>query len=105
MSTATLIMVCLICLGCALGIAGLAYLGYSGYRLLKAARKVGITSADDLALVMRRVQELAPRVRELEKKQKVVAERLKSLSATTGKLNYLRDELDRATGSLTRLKF
>jgi hypothetical protein len=94
----------LICIGCALFITGLAVLGRAGYRLTRAARKVGITSKNDVQEVIRRSRDLAPRVRELQKKQEVVAERLRSLSATTNELSYLKSELDRSIGRLSKLK-
>ncbi len=104
MTPATIIMIVLICLGCVLAIAGVAVLGHYAFRLVKAAKKIGITSKDELEDVIRRARALAPRVRELQKKQKVVAERLESLSATTSRLNYLKDEIDRSTGHLSQLK-
>lgn len=105
MTLATLIMVVLICLGCALAIAGLAVAGHYGYRLFKAARKAGLGSKGELQDVIRRVRALEPRVRELKEKQEVVAERLRSISATTNKLNYLKGEIDRSTGLLSKMKF
>ena len=105
MSAATIVMVCLICVGCAIGIVGLAIAGVEGYRLLKAARKAGITSREDVQTAIRQARELGPRIRETQERYKVVAEKLQHLSATTSKLNYLREELDRATGHLSGLKF
>ncbi len=104
MALDTTIMVVLICVGCALGIAGLVFAGLGARTLIIAARKAGVDSAQELAVVMRKIQDLPGRLRELQRKQAVVAERLKSLSATTGKLRYLGDELDRATGGLSHLK-
>ena len=87
MSTATIIMVVLICLGCGLGIAGLAVLGYQAYKLRKAAREAGVSSRAKMQEVMGRAQRLAPRLRELETKQKAVAEKLSRLSTTARKLH------------------
>jgi len=86
MTLATIIMVVLICLGCVLGMAGVAVAGYQGYRTYKAARAVGITSRRDLDEIS------------------LQAERLQSLSATTSELRYLKDEVDRSTGYLSKLK-
>ncbi|MBN1631327.1 MAG: hypothetical protein JW990_16310 [Thermoleophilia bacterium] len=105
MSAATIVMICLICVGCAIGIAGLAIAGLHGYRLLKAARKAGISSRQDLQDVIREARELGPRVRETQERYKVVAERIQNLSATTERLKYLREELGRATDPLSGLKF
>ena len=104
MAPDTIIMVALICLGCALGIAGFVYLALGARTLVIAARKAGIDSREKVALILRKVRELPPKVQELQRKQKTVAERLKSLSATVCKLRYLRDQLDRATGGLSHLK-
>ena len=104
MSTATLIMVVLICVGCALGIAGLVVLALGARVLLKAAKKAGIDSREKVAILVRQVQGLGPKVREFQKKQEVVAERLKDLSTSTAKLRCLFDEFDRATGGLRHLK-
>jgi len=105
MSAATIVMICLICVGCAIGIAGLAITGLHAYRLVKAARRAGISSREDLQAVIRRARELGPRVRQTQERYEAVAERLKNLSATAERLNYLREELDRATGHLSGLKF
>jgi hypothetical protein len=105
MSPATIIMICLICVGCALGIVGLAVAGHHAYRLFKAARKAGISSRNDMQLVMRKAQELGPRVQETQRRYKAVAERLQNLSTTANRLDYLREELDQATGHLSGLKF
>ena len=104
MTAATIIMIVLICVGSALFIAGLAMAGRQAYRLSKAARKVGLTSRNDVQEVIRRTRSVEVRMRELQKKQEVVAERLKSLSATTSRLAYLKGELDRSVGRLYRLK-
>lgn len=104
MTLATIIMIVLICVGCALGLAGLAVAGYHGYRAYKAAKKVGITSRKDLDEIALHMREIDRRTRELQKKQEVVAERLRSLSATTNELRYLKDEIDRSTGYLSKLK-
>jgi hypothetical protein len=100
----SLIMIIMICMGCAFIIAGLVVVGYRAIGLVRAARDAGLSSMDQIQAVMRRGQGLAPRVHKLEVGQKVVAERLRSLSATTGELSYLKDEVDRATGHLSKLK-
>jgi len=100
----TLVMIIMICVGCALVLAGLAALGYRAIKLARAARDVGLSSMEQVHAVMRRSQDLVPRAQELATKQKVVAERLQSLSATVNELSYLRDQLDRATGYLSKLK-
>jgi hypothetical protein len=85
MSTATLVMVVLVCLGCALGLAGLITMGFQAVLFLKAARETGASSRAHLQEVMGRAERLAPRFRELEKKQKAVAEAIARLSATAGR--------------------
>jgi len=85
MSSATIIMIVMICVGCALAMAGLAFLGYRAFGLMKAAKQAGVSSRTQVQEVMGRAQRLAPRLRELEAKQKAVAEKLASFSATTGK--------------------
>jgi predicted ArsR family transcriptional regulator len=100
----TLAMIIMICVGCALIVAGLAAVGYRAVKLAGAARKAGVSSMDQVHEVMRRGQAIVPRVEQLMAKQKVVAERLQSLSATTNKLGYLADQLDQATGRLSKLK-
>ena len=82
MSTDTLIMVVLICVGCALGLAGLIAAGFQAIVLLRAARRAGVSSRTRLQEVVGRAQRLAPRFRELETKQKAVAEAINRLSAT-----------------------
>jgi hypothetical protein len=104
MTLATIIMIAMICLGCALTIVGFAVVGHYVYRLVKAAKKAGIDSMRDVQEIVRRTRELEPRLREIQKKRKVVAEWLETHSATTNKLNYLKDELDRSTGRLSKLK-
>jgi len=104
MTVATIIMIVLICLGCALAIAGLAVAGHYGYRTYKAASALSTASRnarDAITVLMRGVED---QMRELETKQEIVAERLQSLSATIDKLRYLRDEIDRSTGYLSKLK-
>jgi hypothetical protein len=98
MTLATIIMIVMICIGCAFVIAGFAVLGHYAYRLMKAAKKAGIDSMNDVQEIIRRARALEPRLREIQ------AERLESISATTNKLNYLKDELDRSTGRLSKLK-
>ncbi len=83
MSTATIIMVVLICLGCALGVSGLAFVGYQAWQLMKTVRAAGISSRAHLQQVMGRGARLAPRLRDLAAKQKVVVEGLQRLSTTT----------------------
>jgi type VI protein secretion system component VasK len=104
MSLDTIIMIVLICIGCALLLTGLVFLAVSALGLVKAGRRAGISSKDQVQEVIRRSQALAPKVRELATKQKAVAETLRSVSATTNELNYLKDEIDRTTGHLSGLK-
>ena len=85
MSTDTLIMVVLICVGCALGLAGLVAMGFQAVSLLRTARKAGVSSKARLQEIAGRAQRLGPRLRELETKQKAVAEALTRLSATAPK--------------------
>ncbi len=100
----TLVMIIMICVGCALILGGLGVLGHRAYRLAKAARNTGLNSRDDIQLVIRRGQNLGSKFNEMQTKQKIVAERLESLSATTERLSYLKDQLDQATGHLSKLK-
>ena len=86
MSAATIIMVVLICLGSALGMAGLAVAAYWAWRLMKTARAAGISSRAHLQQVAGRAARLAPRMRELETKQKAVAEKRESFPATALRL-------------------
>lgn len=78
-------MVVLICVGCALGIAGLAVLGYQALRLFKLVRGAGASSRTQLQEVVGRAQRLGPRLREMEAKQRLVAEKLSRFSATVRK--------------------
>jgi predicted nuclease with TOPRIM domain len=94
----------MICVGCALIVGGAAFLVVKLVRLIKAARKVGITSTKDVQELVGRVQRLEPRFRELEKNQAALTESLQRLSAETARLNYLKEELDRATGYFSTLK-
>jgi len=94
----------LICVGCALILGGLVYLGLKALALKNAAQKAGINNMADVQEVVGRVQRLEPRFRELEKNQAALAASLQRLAAETEVLNYLREELDRATGGLSRLK-
>jgi hypothetical protein len=94
----------LICIGCALILGGLIYLAVTIVRLIKAARKVGITSMTDMQIVMRKVQGLEPRFQELERNQAALAESMQRLAGTASKLGYLRDELDKATGHISSIK-
>ena len=100
----TLVMVIMICVGCALILAGLATVGYRAVKLARAAKSAGFSSTEELQAVIRRSRDLAPRMEEVAAKQQLVAERLQSLSATIGDLNYLKDQLDQATGHLSKLK-
>ncbi len=77
-------MVVFICLGSALGIAGLAVAGYWAWRLMKAGRAAGVSSRAHAQQIAGRAARLAPKVRELEAKQKAVAQKLESLSTTAG---------------------
>ncbi len=94
----------LVCVGGALILAGVAYLVITIVRLVRAARKVGIDSLTDVQVFMRKVQNLEPRFRELEKNQLVLTENLRKLTTETAKLNYLKDELDEATWHITKIK-
>jgi hypothetical protein len=94
----------LICVGCAMILGGLVYLGIKVVGLIKAARRVGINNMTDVQVVVRKVQGLEPRFRELEKNQAALAESMEKLQAEAAILNYLREELDRATGNLSSLK-
>jgi hypothetical protein len=104
MTLATIIMIVLICLGCAFLLGGLAYAANYGYRLVRAARKTGIRSREDVQDFIRRVRALGPRLQEMREKQEVVAERLQTISATTNRLRYFKDEIDPSTGYLSKLK-
>jgi hypothetical protein len=94
----------MICVGCALILGGLVYLAIKAIALLKAAREAGIKNMTDVQIVMRKVHGLEPRFRELEKNQAALADSLARLSQQAETLNYLRDELDKATGNLSSLK-
>jgi hypothetical protein len=94
----------LICVGCALGLAGLVVLVVTMVGLLRAAQKAGISNMADVREVTARVQRLEPRFRELEKRQAILAESLQRLATEAGSLNYLKKELDRATGRVSNLK-
>ena len=104
MAPDTIIMVVLICVGVALMLAGLVYVAIAGVRLARAAQKAGVSSMDEVRIIMRKVEGIGPRVRELTQKQRMLAERLQNLSASASKLNYLKHEFDRATGGITHLK-
>jgi hypothetical protein len=86
MSSATIIMVVFICVGSAAGLAGLAVAGYRAHRLYMATMVAGISSRAHLQLVMGRAARLEPRVRELQVKQKAVAEKITDLSTTAQEL-------------------
>ncbi len=94
----------LICVGCALIIVGGVLFGIKLYALIKAARKAGIRNSSDVQEIIGRVQRLEPRFRELEKNQAALTESLQRLSAEAAALNFLTEELDRATGRLSDLK-
>jgi hypothetical protein len=94
----------LICIGCALILGGLGYLIVQIVRLIKAARKVGLNSMTDVQLVIRKVQGLEPRLRHLERNQVALTESLQKVAAEAATLNYLKDELDKATGHITSIK-
>jgi len=85
MSAATLTMVVLICAGSAAVLAGLGLTAYRGIKLRKSARAAGIKSRAQAQQIVGRLQRLAPRLREMETKQRAVAEKLASLSATARK--------------------
>lgn len=85
MSTATLIMVVLICVGSTVVLAGLGVAAYWGIKLMKSARAAGIKSKAQAQQIAGRVQRLAPRLREIETKQRAVADKLASLSSTAQK--------------------
>ena len=82
MATDTLIMVVLICVGSALGLTGLGIAGYQAVKLLKSARATGDKSKAKAQQIAGRVERLAPRVRELERQQRAMAESIQNLSAT-----------------------
>jgi cell division protein FtsB len=94
----------LICIGGALILAGLVLLVVKIVVLIKAARRVGINSMTDVQIVIRKVQGLEPRFRELEKNQAVLTASLQKLADEASALNYLKDELDRATGHIRSIK-
>ncbi len=104
MSPNTIIMIVSICLGCALFLTGSVVLVIKAIGLIKAARRSGISSMDHVQEVIRRSQAIVPKARQLATKQQVVAETLKSVSATTNEFSSLKDEIDRATGHLSGLK-
>ena len=97
-------MIIMICVGCALFIAGLVVVAIQAARLVKAARASGINSLDEAKDVARRVQALGPRMEETSRRAKATAERLESLSAATGRLNYLYEQFDETVGFIFRLK-
>ena len=103
MSTATIIMVVLICVGCALGIAGLAVLGYQAWQpASRPPARPGISSRAQLQEVMGRAQRLAPALRELEAKQRVVAEKLSTPFGHDPQVPLVRVGDRRAAKSLRR---
>jgi hypothetical protein len=58
----------------------------------------------DVEIVMRTAQGLEPRFRELQKNQILLADSMQKLATDASKLDYLRDELDKATGRWSSLK-
>lgn len=82
MAADTIIMIALICIGAGLGLAGLSFAGYRAAKLVKASRAAGVESRSQVQVIAGRVQRLAPRVREIQAKQKAVAEGLERLSTT-----------------------
>jgi phosphopantothenate synthetase len=100
----TTIMIVMICVGCAAIVAGLAALGIQAFRLARTARDAGLSSMAQVQAVIRRGQQLVPRIQEFGEKQKEMAERLEHLSATSRQLNYLKESLDEATGHISGLK-
>ncbi len=97
-------MIVMICVGCAAIIAGLAALGVQAFRLAKTAKAAGMASMGEIQAVVRRAEQLGPRMQEFAEKQKDVAERLQRLSATSENFTYLVDSLDEATGRVSNLK-
>ena len=85
-------------------LGGLVYLGLKLRTLIKAAQKAGINNMADVQEVIARVQRLEPRFKELEKNQAALAESMQKFQAEAHTLNFLREELDKATGSLSKLK-
>jgi predicted nuclease with TOPRIM domain len=102
--SSTVIMIIMICLGCAAALGGLAMVAVRGFGTVKTAQRMGVEALPQIRDLNRKVQELAPRLEQMASRQKEVAERLESLSATAAKLDYLRDELDAATGHVSSLK-
>jgi Flp pilus assembly protein TadG len=100
----TLIMIIMICIGCALILAGLVYLAVRAIGLAKTAKSAGEAAFAQARALVRGGQQLAPKLQELQRKQKLVADQLKRLSATTRDLQLLRDELSRATDFVTHIK-
>ncbi len=100
----TLAMIIMIAGGCALILIGFGLVIFRLGRLAKQARQLGLTSLRDVEEIARRVEALGPRLAEVERKQEAVAARLASLAATLAKLNYLRGEVERVLGPLTKLK-
>jgi cell division FtsZ-interacting protein ZapD len=94
----------LICIGCAMILGGLVYVALKARSLMKAAHKAGINNMADVQEIIGRVQRLEPRFRELERNQAALAESLQRLQAEAEVLNYLREQLVDATGTLTSFK-
>jgi hypothetical protein len=99
-----LIMIVMICVGCAMALAGLVYLAVRAIGLTRAAKKAGTATSVQVQVLVRNGRLLAPRLQELQRKQRVVADELQRLSATTRDLRFLRDEMNRVTGFVTRIK-
>jgi hypothetical protein len=73
----TLVMIIMICVGCALIVAGLAFAGYRGFRFARAAKAAGLSSKDEVQVVIGRGRRLVPKFEEMASKQKVVGGRRK----------------------------
>ncbi len=97
-------MIIMICVGCAMGLTGLVYLAIRALVLARAAKKAGSATTAQVQGLVRGGRLLVPRLQELQRKQKVMADQLQRLSATTEDLRLLRDELNRATGFVTHIK-
>lgn len=93
--SSTIIMVIMICIGLAIGVVGMVIVGRKAFALNKQLKAV---DRDRIQTVNRRIQELTPRLEETAAKQRALAERMKELEIANKRLNYLRDELDAATG-------
>lgn len=97
-------MIIMICVGCATIVGALVVVAYRAIMLFKSAKRAGISSMGEAQALVRRSQNLVPRLRETAASQKELAERLESLSATKEQWNYLMHQLDEATGHISKLK-